>query len=113
MTKPHVTRPVGTVEYTISTSNSCHWPRSVRTYVNDCVAGTGGPRLQDVDLRWVGSLVAEAHRILMRGGISLCPANARDGCKQGLSSEAALIVFVIEQSGGHGWGAADSGCNDP
>ena len=54
-------------------------------------------------MRWVGSLVADASRIFIRGGVFLYPADARVNYKQGrlrLTYEANPIAFLIEQANG-------------
>jgi fructose-1,6-bisphosphatase I len=54
-------------------------------------------------MRWIASLVAEAFRILARGGVFLYPADERQGYSSGrlrLIYEANPISFVIEQAGG-------------
>src|SRR3546814_19562929 len=59
--------------------------------------------LENLNMRWVASLVAAAHRILKRGGIFLYPADARPGYDAGrlrLVYDCATIDFVIERAGG-------------
>ena len=54
-------------------------------------------------MRWVASMVAEIHRILMRGGIFMYPKDARDPAKPGklrLMYEANPLSLIIEQAGG-------------
>jgi fructose-1,6-bisphosphatase I/sedoheptulose-1,7-bisphosphatase len=54
-------------------------------------------------MRWVASLVAEAYRILTRGGVFLYPHDERtrdQGGRLGLIYEANPIAFIIEQAGG-------------
>jgi fructose-1,6-bisphosphatase I/sedoheptulose-1,7-bisphosphatase len=54
-------------------------------------------------MRWIASLVAEAHRILMRGGVFMYPRDTKDPAKPGrlrLLYEANPIGFVVEQAGG-------------
>ena len=54
-------------------------------------------------MRWIASLVAEARRILMRGGIFLYPSDTRKGYERDrlrIVYECAPIAFVIEQAGG-------------
>lgn len=95
--------PAATVEYAINASNHRHWERPVRAYVDDCLAGRDGPRGKDFNLRWIGSLVAEAYRILTRGGVFLYPSDGRRGYKDGrlrLVYEAHPMAFVMEQAGG-------------
>ncbi len=96
-------------EFAINASNYRHWSDSIRAYIDDCLAGTEGPRVIDFNMRWIASLVAECHRILARGGVFLYPRDARKGYQKGrlrLIYEASPIAFIIEQAGGKafdGW----------
>jgi hypothetical protein len=54
-------------------------------------------------MRWIASLVAETHRILMRGGVFMYPRDTKDPSKPGrlrLLYEASPVSFLIEQAGG-------------
>jgi fructose-1,6-bisphosphatase I len=54
-------------------------------------------------MRWLGSLVAENFRILMRGGLYAYPGDARKGYSHGrlrLLYEANPVALIIEQAGG-------------
>jgi fructose-1,6-bisphosphatase I/sedoheptulose-1,7-bisphosphatase len=54
-------------------------------------------------MRWIASMVAEAHRILMRGGVFMYPRDTKDATKPGrlrLLYEANPIGFIMEQAGG-------------
>jgi fructose-1,6-bisphosphatase I len=100
--------PPDTPEYAINASNRRHWSSAVRAYVDDCTAGVNGERGRDFNMRWIGSLVAEAYRILVRGGVFLYPADARPGYREGrlrLLYEAHPIALIMEWAGG----AASSG----
>lgn len=90
-------------EFAIDAANYRHWPRPVRAYIDDCLAGVDGPRQTQFTMRWTASLVAEAHRTLIRGGVFLYPADARKGHERGrlrLLHQCAPIAFLIEQAGG-------------
>jgi fructose-1,6-bisphosphatase I/sedoheptulose-1,7-bisphosphatase len=92
-----------TREFAINASNSRHWTPAVTRYVDECLAGTAGPRGVDFNMRWIASLVAEAHRILMRGGVFLYPSDARRGYERGrlrVLYEIQPIAMLIEQAGG-------------
>ncbi|SMG41266.1 class 1 fructose-bisphosphatase [Paracoccus sp. J56] len=94
-------------EFAINASNYRHWPQPIRAYIDDCLAGRDGPREQNFNMRWIASLVAETHRILIRGGVFLYPSDTRKGYERGrlrLLYECAPIAFLIEQAGG---GATD------
>jgi fructose-1,6-bisphosphatase I len=103
VTRAHVRLPSAKREYAINASNYRHWDPAIRAYVDDCVAGKDGPRGSDYNMRWIASLVAEAYRILARGGIFLYPRDNRPGYGHGrlrLLYEANPIAFLIEQAGG-------------
>lgn len=90
-------------EFAINASNMRHWSAPVRAYVDDCLAGETGEFGHDCNMRWVGSLVAETHRILSRGGIFLYPGDARPGYETGrlrMVYECAPIAMLAEQAGG-------------
>jgi fructose-1,6-bisphosphatase I len=95
--------PAQTKEFAINASNYRHWFPPVRTFVDDCLEGAVGPRGKNFNMRWVASLVAEAHRIFTRGGVFLYPADRRPGYEKGrlrLLYEAFPISFLVEQAGG-------------
>jgi len=84
-------------------SNYRHWDDSVRAYVDDCIKGADGPLFRDHSMRWIASLVADAYRILVRGGVFLYPGDQRRGYRHGrlrLIYEASPISFLVEQAGG-------------
>ncbi len=102
--------PATSKEFAINASNYRHWTKPVRAYIADCLAGQEGPRDKDFNMRWVGSLVAETHRILTRGGIFLYPGDSRKGYESGrlrMIYECAPIAFLIEQAGGVATDGAD------
>ena len=95
--------PRESTEYAINASNYRHWPAAIRAYIDDRVAGSEGPIGRNFNMRWNASLVAEAHRILTRGGIFLYPADSRKGYESGrlrLVYECAPIAFLVEAAGG-------------
>ncbi|PZQ15053.1 MAG: class 1 fructose-bisphosphatase [Ancylobacter novellus] len=95
--------PEKTKEYAINASNQRHWNEPMAAYVADCLAGETGPREKNFNMRWVGSLVADMFRILVRGGVYLYPGDAREGYGSGrlrLVYECNPIAMVCEQAGG-------------
>lgn len=92
-----------TPEFAINASNRRHWHGPVRAYIDECLAGTNGNGESDFNMRWIGSLVAESLRILVRGGVFLYPADARPGYREGrlrLLYEAHPMALVMEWAGG-------------
>lgn len=103
LTAESVSVPCKTREFAINASNHRHWDEPIRIYVDDCLKGTEGPRGEDFNMRWIASMVAEAHRVLTRGGIYMYPADLRAGYEHGrlrLVYEANPIAWLIEQAGG-------------
>jgi fructose-1,6-bisphosphatase I len=103
LTHPKITIPEDTKEFAINMSNRRHWDPPITRYVTECEAGKTGPRAKDFNMRWVASMVAEVHRILMRGGVWMYPIDARIKDKGGrlrLLYEVNPMSFLIEQAGG-------------
>jgi fructose-1,6-bisphosphatase I / sedoheptulose-1,7-bisphosphatase len=103
LTHPAVRVPDDTREFAINTSNSRFWEPPIKRYVDECLAGRTGPRGKDFNMRWIASLVAEAHRILMRGGVFMYPRDSKDPSMPGrlrLLYEANPIGHIVEQAGG-------------
>jgi fructose-1,6-bisphosphatase I/sedoheptulose-1,7-bisphosphatase len=103
LSHPNLRIPQQTHEFAINASNSRFWEPAVKRYVDECLAGQTGPRGADFNMRWIASLVAETHRILMRGGVFLYPRDTKDPVKPGrlrLLYEANPIAMLIEQAGG-------------
>jgi fructose-1,6-bisphosphatase I len=103
LTKEHVKVPADTQEFAINMSNMRHWDAPVKRYIDECLAGSEGPRGKDFNMRWVASMVADVHRILTRGGVFLYPWDKREPEKPGklrLMYEANPMSWLIEQAGG-------------
>ena len=103
LTHPNIQIPVSTSEFAINTSNERFWEPPVQRYVAECKAGKTGIRGRDFNMRWIASMVADVHRILMRGGVFMYPRDTKDPSKPGrlrLMYEANPMSMVIEQAGG-------------
>ena len=95
--------PVQTKEFAINASNQRHWLPSVQQYIAELLAGETGVRAKNYNMRWVASMVAEVHRILMRGGVFMYPQDKRDPSKPGklrLMYEANPMALIMRQAGG-------------
>lgn len=103
LTAENVRIPEETKEFAINMSNMRHWAAPVKRYIDECLAGTTGPRKKDFNMRWIASMVADVHRILSRGGIFMYPWDQREPDKPGklrLMYEANPMAFLVEQAGG-------------
>ena len=95
--------PNDTKEFAINISNYRHWEKRVQNYIEDLLAGSTSQRKKNFNMRWVASMVAEVHRILIRGGVFLYPRDSRELYKNGklrLLYELNPISFIIQQAGG-------------
>ena len=103
LTHPDMRIPAETREFAINASNMLHWEAPVKRYIDECLAGKDGPRGAAFNMRWVASMVAEVHRILVRGGVFMYPKDDRDASRPGklrLLYEANPMSFIVEQAGG-------------
>ena len=103
LTQENVRIPEGTKEFAINMSNMRHWAAPVKRYVDECLQGKEGVRGKDFNMRWIASMVADVHRILMRGGVFMYPWDKREPNKPGklrLLYEANPMSWLVEQAGG-------------
>jgi len=103
LTHPNMRIPDEASEFAINASNERFWEPPVKRYVVEGLAGRGGLREKDFNMRWIASLVAEVHRILIRGGLFMYPRDTKDPAKAGrlrLLYEANPMAMLVEQAGG-------------
>jgi fructose-1,6-bisphosphatase I len=80
--------------YSINEGSSLSFPNYIQQYVDDC-------KKQNYSARYIGSLVGDFHRNLLKGGIYLYPStnNSPQG-KLRLMYECNALAFIVEQAGG-------------
>ena len=101
LTHPNMQIPKETQEFAINMSNYRFWREPVQRYIDECLQGEEGDRKKDFNMRWVASMVAEVHRILVRGGVFMYPTDAKSRSgKLRLMYEANPMSFIVEQAGG-------------
>ena len=103
LTHETVTIPADCKEFAINMSNRRHWAEGVQRYIDACLAGVEGPRGKNFNMRWVAAMVADVHRVLMRGGVFLYPWDKREPNKPGklrLMYEGNPMALLVEQAGG-------------
>ena len=103
LTQENIQIPADTKEFAVNMSNQRHWAEPVQRYIGECLAGKEGPRGKDFNMRWIASMVADVHRILMRGGVFMYPWDKREPEKAGklrLMYEANPMSWIVEQAGG-------------
>lgn len=94
--------PSGNREVAINMARRAQWSPAIRRYIDERVGCESGPLAGEYNMRWTGSMVADIHRILKRGGVFLYPADHRSPGKARLRLlyEANPMSFLIEQAGG-------------
>jgi fructose-1,6-bisphosphatase I/sedoheptulose-1,7-bisphosphatase/fructose-1,6-bisphosphatase I len=103
LTHPALRIPAEAREFAVNASNERFWEPPIRRYVSECLAGRSGPRGDDFNMRWIASLVAEVHRILVRGGVFMYPRDTKLPARPGrlrLLYEARPMAMLVEQAGG-------------
>jgi len=101
--EPRLSIPAGKHEFAINTANYRFWDCNLRHFIDDCIAGEEGSLGENFNMRWSGALVAEAYRILLRGGVFLYPGDARPNFRNGrlrLLYHALPLAMIVEQAGG-------------
>ncbi|AEA33321.1 class 1 fructose-bisphosphatase [Hippea maritima] len=83
--------------YSINESNYFRWPKGIQEYVNFIKQHPD----RQYTLRWIGSLVADFHRNLLKGGVFLYPEDSKNkNGKLRLVYEANPMAFIVENAGG-------------
>lgn len=86
--------------YSVNHGNFFRYPEGVRNYIDICQkksADNGGPYTQ----RYIGSMVSDVHRNLIKGGIFMYPGTTdRPGGKLRLLYECNPFAFIAEVAGG-------------
>lgn len=101
LTHPSMQISAETQEFAINMSNYRFWQAPVQRYIDECLQGEEGGRKKDFNMRWVASMVAEVHRILVRGGVFMYPLDTKSKAgKLRLMYEANPMSFIVEQAGG-------------
>ena len=94
LSHPHMRMPDDGKIYSINEGSYNSFAQPVKDYITFC-------KEKNYTGRYIGSLVADFHRNLLKGGIYIYPATAKD--KQGklrLMYECNALAFVAEQAGG-------------
>ena len=101
LSNERMTLPEPPTYYSVNHSYYQRWSPAVQKYVR-WLGGRDGDDAPSLSQRYIGSLVADFHRNLLRGGVFAYPADSKKpGGKLRLLYEAAPLAFLIEQAGGY------------
>ena len=102
LSHPNITIPEHSLYYSVNEAYANHWFDSTRRYVDYLKQADGGKG--PYSLRYIGSLVSDFHRNLLKGGVFLYTRDKKSGEKSEgklrLLYEAAPLAMVVEQAGG-------------
>lgn len=100
LSHPNMTIPKDGSIYSINEGNYVHFPDGVKKYIKHCQV-ENPPTKHPYSSRYIGSMVADIHRNMIKGGIFIYPttSNAPAG-KLRLVYECNPMAFIIEQAGG-------------
>jgi fructose-1,6-bisphosphatase I len=94
LSHPNMKIPEAGKIYSINEGSSNSFSKSVLQYIQFC-------KDNQYTARYIGSLVADFHRNLLKGGIYIYPATAKDkNGKLRLMYECNALAFLAEQAGG-------------
>lgn len=100
LSHPNIRVPEKGSLYAINEGNEMSWNDDVRQYVND-IKKNNIKTEKPYKLRYIGSMVADIHRTLLKGGIFIYPKDKKDvNGKLRLMYEINPLSFVMEQAGG-------------
>jgi fructose-1,6-bisphosphatase I len=94
LSHPDMTIPESGKIYSINEGSANSFSDGVKSYIQYC-------KDNNYTARYIGSLVADFHRNLLKGGIYIYPATAKDtNGKLRLMYECNALSFIAEQAGG-------------
>lgn len=98
LSHPNMKFPESGNIYSINQGNYVHFPEGVKDYIRYCQAEEGD---RPYTARYIGSLVSDFHRNMIKGGIYLYPSTKSDpNGKLRLLYECNPMAFIAEQAGG-------------
>jgi fructose-1,6-bisphosphatase I len=98
LSHPNIRVPENGQIYSVNEGNYIHFPQGVKNYIKYCQEETED---RPYTSRYIGSLVSDIHRNMIKGGIYLYPqTSASPNGKLRLLYECNPMAFVVEQAGG-------------
>ena len=98
LSHPNMKYPAKGNIYSINEGNYVHFPQGVKDYIKYCQSEEGD---RPYTSRYIGSLVSDFHRNMIKGGIYLYPTTSKTPSgKLRLLYECNPMAFIAEQAGG-------------
>jgi fructose-1,6-bisphosphatase I len=100
LSHPDMKTPAEGVIYSINEGNYVHFPEGVKKYLKYCQVEEEATN-RPYSSRYIGSLVSDFHRNMIKGGIYVYPSTAKSPKgKLRLLYECNPLAFIVEQAGG-------------
>jgi len=100
LSHPNIQIPKSGKMYSLNQGAIESMPKNVKKFVAFC-SETDKATHRPYSLRYIGSMVSDFHRNLLKGGIYIYPATEKDkNGKLRLMYECAPLAFIAEQAGG-------------
>lgn len=100
LSHPDMKIPTDGVIYSINEGNYTHFPDGVKKYIKFCQEDDKATN-RPYSSRYIGSLVADFHRNMIKGGVYIYPSTGKSPKgKLRLLYEANPLAFIAEQAGG-------------
>jgi D-fructose 1,6-bisphosphatase (EC 3.1.3.11) len=100
LSHPNIKTPKSGTIYSINEGNYINFPQGVKKYIKYCQEKDARSK-RPFTSRYIGSLVADFHRNLLKGGIFIYPqTNKNPDGKLRLMYECNPVAFIAEQAGG-------------
>jgi fructose-1,6-bisphosphatase I len=102
LSHPDIKIPSPGMYYSINQGNEKYWTPGVRRYVKWLQGMDEDDERPPMAQRYIGSMVADFHRNLLRGGVFIYPGDLnRPTGKLRLTYEAQPLAFIAAQAGGY------------
>jgi len=100
LSHPDMRCPADGKIYSINEGNYVHFPEGVKQYIKYCQVEDESTK-RPYSSRYIGSLVADFHRNMLKGGIFIYPSTAKSpNGKLRLLYECNPVAWIIEEAGG-------------
>ena len=98
LSHPQMNFPIEGTIYSVNEGNYIHFPQGIKNYIKYCQMEEDN---RPYTSRYIGSLVSDFHRNMIKGGIYLYPTSTKNpNGKLRLLYECNPIAFLAEQAGG-------------
>jgi fructose-1,6-bisphosphatase I len=100
LSHPNILSPKDGNTYSLNEGNAMDFPETVQNYISWCKEKDKETK-RPYSARYIGSMVADLHRNLLKGGIFIYPPTEKaPNGKLRLLFECIPMAFIVEQAGG-------------